>query len=58
MHGSYFSGRINVERTCEQCCLGYHNSQKDGGDVRWDRHSSEGPDDQQMYGPDDFKRAI
>ena len=31
MHGSYFSGRINVERSGEQCYLGYHNSQKDGG---------------------------
>ena len=30
MHDSYFSGRINVEMTCEQCCLGYHNSKKDG----------------------------
>ena len=31
MHCSYFSSRINVEKTCEQYCLGYHNSQKDGG---------------------------
>ena len=28
MQCSYFSGRIYVERTSEQCCLGYHNSQK------------------------------
>jgi len=28
-----------VERTCEQCCLGYRNSQKDGGGVRWDKHT-------------------
>ena len=30
MHDSYFFGRINVERTGEQCYLGYYNSQKDG----------------------------
>ena len=45
MHDSYFSSSINVEKTCEQCYLGYYNSQKDGGDVRWDEYSSEGPDD-------------
>ena len=28
MHCSYFSGRIYVERTIEQCNLGYHNTQK------------------------------
>ena len=48
MHDSYFSDRINVERTGEQCYLGYYNSQKNGGDVRWDEHSSEGLDDQQV----------
>jgi len=48
MRYSYFSGRINVEKTCEQCCLGYHNSQKDGGGVQWDKHSSEGLDNQQV----------
>ena len=58
MHDNYFFGRINVKRTCEQCCLGYHSSQRDGGDVRWDGHLSEGPNDQQMQGFDDFKGAI
>ena len=28
MHYSYSSGRIYVEKAPEQCCLGYHNSQK------------------------------
>ena len=28
IHYSYFSGRIYVEKTPEQCCLGNHNSQK------------------------------
>ena len=28
MHYSHFSDRIYVEKTSEQCCLGYHNSQK------------------------------
>ena len=45
MQDGYFSGRINVERIGEQCYLGHYNSQKDRGDVRWDGHSSEGPDD-------------
>ena len=44
----YFSGCIYVERIGEQCYLDYYNSQKDGGDVRWDGHSSEGLDDQQV----------
>ena len=48
MQGSYFSGRINVEETGEQGHLGHNNSQKDKGDDRWDGHSSEGPDDQQV----------
>ena len=48
MQGSYFFDRINVERTDEQCYLGHYNSQKDKGDVRWDGHSSEDPDDQQV----------
>jgi len=48
MQESYFSGRINMEKTGEQCYLGQCNSQKDKVDVRWDRHSSEGPDDQQV----------
>ena len=30
MQGSYFSGRINVERTGEQYYLGHYNSQKVG----------------------------
>ena len=46
MQGSYFSGRINVEKTGEQCYLGHNNSQKDRGKVQWDGHSSEGLDDQ------------
>ena len=28
MHYSYFLGYIYVEKTPEQCCLGYHNSQE------------------------------
>ena len=48
MQGSYFSGRINVKKTSEQYYLGHNNSQKDKGDVRWDGHLSEGPDDQQV----------
>ena len=58
MQGSYFSGRINVERIGEQCYLGHCNSQKGKVDVRWDGHSSEGPDDQQVEGSYYFKEAI
>ena len=48
MQGSYFSGRINVEETGEQGHLGHNNSQKDREKVRWDKHSSEGLNDQQV----------
>jgi len=48
MHCSYFSGCINVEKICEQCYFGYYNSQKGGGGVRWDKHLSESPDNQQV----------
>ena len=48
MQGSYFSNRINVEKTGEQCYFGHTNSQKDRGKVWWDGHSSEGLNDQQV----------
>ena len=38
MHYNYFSGRIYVEETPEQYCLGYHNSQKAKKDVWWNKH--------------------
>ena len=46
MHYSYFSGRIYVEKTFEQYCLGYHNLQKAKEGVWWDMYSSKGLDDQ------------
>ena len=48
MHCSYFSGRIYVEKTHEQYCFDYHNSQKAREGVWWDGYSSEGTDDQQV----------
>ena len=48
MHYSYFSGRIYVEETPEQCYLCYHNSQKAKKGVWWDRYSSKGSNDQQV----------
>ena len=48
MHYSYSPGRINVEKTPEQCYIGYHNSQITERGVWWDRFSSKGLDDRQM----------
>ena len=48
MHYSYFPGRIKVEKTPEQCYLGYRNSQRTERGVWWDRCSSGGLDDQQV----------
>ena len=58
MHYNYFSGRIYVENTSEQCYLGYHNSQEAREDVWWDEYSSEGLNDQQVYDGDDLEGAI
>ena len=52
MHYSYFSGHIYVEKTPEQCCLRYLKSQKAKKGVWWDKHSSEGSKDQQVYDQD------
>ena len=48
MHYNYFSSRIYVEKTPEQCCINYHNSQKTKEGVWWDRHSSKVLNDQQV----------
>ena len=58
MHCSYFSSRIYVENTSEQCYFGYHNSQQTRENVEWDRHSSKGSDDQQVEGEDDPNEDI
>ena len=55
MHNSYFTGRIFVEKTSEQCYLGYRNSQKVRESGWWDKYSSKGSDDQQVEGEDDSK---
>ena len=46
MHYNYFSSRIYVEETSEQCCLDERNSQKAKEGVWWDKYSSKGSDDQ------------
>ena len=48
MHYSYSPGCINVEKTLEQCYLGYHNSQRTERSVWWDKCSGKGLDDQQV----------
>ena len=58
MHNSYFTGRIYVKKTSEQCYLGYRNSQKGREDGWWDKYSSKGLDDQQVEGEDDSKEDI
>ena len=58
MHYNCFSGRIYVEKTFEQYYLGYHNSQEAREGVWWDRYSSKGLDDQQVYDQDGPKGAI
>ena len=58
MYNSYFTGRIYVEKTSEQCYLGYRNLQsaREGG--WWDKYSSRGLDNQQVEGEDDSKEDI
>ena len=58
MHNNYFTGRIYVEKTSEQCYLGYRNSQRAREGGWWDKYSSKGSDDQQVDGEDDSKEAI
>ena len=48
MHCNYFFSCIYVEKTPEQYCLDYNNSQKAREGVWWDRYLSEGTDDQQV----------
>ena len=48
MNYIYFSGRIYVEKTFEQCYLGERNSQKAKEDVWWDRYSSKGSGKRQV----------
>ena len=47
-----------MERTPEQCCQGYSDSQKAREGDRWDKHLSNSLDDQQMEGQDQSKGGI
>ena len=58
MYYNYFSSRIYVEKTPEQCCLSYHNSKKAKEGVWWDRYSSKGLNDQQVEDQDSPKGDI
>ena len=58
MHNSYFIGRIYVEKTSEQCYLGFRNSQRATEGGWWDKYSSRGSDNQQVEGEDDAKEDI
>ena len=53
MHCSYFSGRINVEKTPEQYNLSYRHSHKAKEDTWWDMHSSGRLDDEQVDDEDE-----
>ena len=50
MHLTKHPSRIYVEKTPEQYCFGFRNSQKIWEGVWWDKHSSSGMHDQQMEG--------
>ena len=52
MHCTYFYGRIYVEYIFEQYFLGDHNSEKAKKEVWWDKYSSDGLDDEQVWGKD------
>ena len=58
MHNSYFTCHIYVEKTSEQCYLGYRNSQRAREGGWWDKYLSKGLDDQQVEGEDDSKEDI
>ena len=58
MHPTKSPGCIYVEKTPEQYCLGRYNSQGAWEGVCWDKHSSDGLNDQQMKGQDHLKRVI
>ena len=58
MHNDYFTSRIYVENTSEQCHIGYHNSQSEREGGWWDKHSSIGLDNRQVEGKDDTKEGI
>ena len=58
MHLIKHPSRIYVEKTPEQYCFGFRNSQKIWEGVWWDKHSSSGMHDQQMEGQDEKKDAI
>ena len=53
MHDSYFFGCIYVEKTSEQRCLSYRNSQKAKEGVWQDKYLSNSLDDQQVEDQDD-----
>ena len=55
MHCSNLSGRIYVEKTPKQCIINHHSSQRDREDAWWDKYSSGGLDDEQVYGQDSVK---
>jgi len=58
MHPTKPPGCIYVKKTSEQYCLGCPNSQKAWESVWWDKHLSNGLDDQQIEGQDHLKGAI
>ena len=47
-----------MEKTLKKCYIGYLNSQEASKGVRYDKHSSDDLDDQQMEGQDHQKEII
>ena len=47
-----------MEKTFEQCYLGYRNSQRAKEGVWWDKYTSRDSNDQQVEGEDNSKEDI
>ena len=58
MYYNYFTGHIYVEKTFEQCYLGYRNSQRARKGVWWDKYLNKGSDDQKVEGEDDLEEEL
>ena len=55
---SNFSGHIYVEKTSEQCSFNHHHSRIAKEDRWWDRYSSAGLDNEQVYDQDSVKKKL
>ena len=58
MHCNNFSSRIYVEKTSEHCSFNHHHSRIAKEDGWWDRYSSGGLDNEQVYDQDSVKKKL